>query len=170
MCGVMEAIMGIGMVASAAGSLQQGRAQASGMRMQAYQSMKQQQAYDTQAHREMQSAEYEVEGIQRNAERVSGAQANAYLSTGLALEGAPAEVMKDAAREHALDIAAIRWSAAIRSQNLLNGGDNAGFNAMSSLVGASHAKTASYYNAATSITSGFTSMYKNSPRLQKALG
>lgn len=76
--------------------------------------------YEGQARLETETAGYEAARLEDRGKRTAGTQKNEYLSTGLALEGTPAQVIADSARENALDIAAVKYSAAIRSKNMLD--------------------------------------------------
>lgn len=94
----------------ARGAQEQARAQELGFRLQAQQA-------DRQRVMEQQAGAYESARLRDKNARLQGRNRAAFLSSGVALEGSPTDVLIDSATESSLDEQAIRFGAKVRADN-----------------------------------------------------
>lgn len=115
--------------ASAAVSVYSGYQQAAASKRQA-------EMYDRQASLVQQQGDYNATRARERAMRVIAAQRNAFLANGVDVgSGTPSAVIQDTTRETELDIAAIRYGAAIEATGLGYKASEARSNARSQITG-----------------------------------
>jgi hypothetical protein len=110
---------------------------------QLFNGMQQQQAYqqqaafsERQATMEGQRGAYESARTREQNDRKLAAMRGSYLSSGIALEGSPSEVIADSADQASLDEQAIRYGARVRAGNLQFEARQARSNAGTAMMGA----------------------------------
>lgn len=91
---------------------------------------------DRQVVLEGQRGAYEAKRTREQNTRRLADMRGGYLSSGIALEGSPSDVIADSATQASLDEQAIRYGAQIRSGNLRYEGQMARMNATNAMVGA----------------------------------
>ncbi len=142
MCGPALAMFGA--FVSAAGTLYSGMAQAQMYRAQQAQ-------YNRQAQIERDRGIFESQRERERHRRVEGEQRAAYLSSGVALEGTPSDVIVDSGQENQIDIEAIKYGAQVRE-------DNARFSAQMAGRNASNAMAGGFIGALSPLIGGFRQM------------
>lgn len=76
--------------------------------------------YLKQSRREIEAGEIEAQRTVDQGKRLRGRQINEFIGNGIQIDGTVDDVIADSAREVSLDVAAIKYSAAIRADNYLD--------------------------------------------------
>ncbi|UXN73373.1 hypothetical protein N8D56_21235 [Devosia sp. A8/3-2] len=90
---------------------------------------------DRQAGMELERGNYEATRAREQNDRKLAGMRGAYLSSGVALEGSPTEVIADSATRASLDEQAIRYGARVQAGNMQFEARQARANAGSAVIG-----------------------------------
>jgi len=142
---------------SAGGAIMQGQAQSAQYEAQAAQYDAQAKLQQRQAMIEQITGQYEAKRKQEQVSRVIAGQRNRYAGSGVLIDGSPTDVMIDASREGALDVAAIQWGQTLKAENLQYQSSISTMNAGIARDAASTAQTVGLINAGSSLLTPFTS-------------
>ena len=99
------------------GGLVSGIGSAMGAAQQAAAYRAQAQLHERQAAAEREKGSYDARRVTDKAKAVVGMQIANYSANGLQIDGSPADVIVSSAKDAALDVAAVRYGAAIREGN-----------------------------------------------------
>lgn len=134
----------IGAAVSMVGTLASASAQSQSYKLQA-------QYADRQAMMAQQKGAYDARQLGRQNDRQLARMRGQYLSSGIALEGSPLDVLTDSATEASLDEQAIKYSAQVQS-------DNYRFQSSMARQNARNAMTGGYLGALSTGINAFTQM------------
>lgn len=118
----------IGAAISAVGTIASAAAQSASYKAQA-------QYAERQSQMALQQGAYESGRMRDRTTRQIANMRAQYLSSGIALEGSPADVIADSATQASLDEQAVKYSAQVRSDNYAFEGRLARANAKSAMMG-----------------------------------
>lgn len=147
MCGPALGLIGglVSGIGSAMGAMQQ----AASLRAQSA-------LYKRQAAMERDAGSYEAARKSEEARRAAGKQVAGFAANGFGLSGSPGYVLNDTAEQYALDVGAIRYGAAVKSDNLTYQSKIASMNASAAAASAPFAFLSPVLSAASKIGTPFS--------------